>query len=337
MKTGKLQHYHFRPATLDDLPRIGELENLTSLALRGVKTFNADRWRTELTMKGFDLEGDTLTATLTDGTMVAYCDVWCVDEPYVKQYMTPLFHPEVKEDQALVDAMMDWILTRAQENIQKAPEGTKVTLGGWLDELDTWGIALLEGNGYVHQRNFARMRIDLDEFPEAPVWPEGLRVKSWELGVEDRAIYDAKEDAFRDHWGFVEGDHDEGFANWMQYRMEDPHFKPELSFLVMDGGEIAALSLCRDRIPEDEEIGEVGTLGVRRAWRKKGLGLALLRHSFRALLAMGKKAAVLYVDTDSLTNAFRLYEKAGMHRDEMHGVYEYLLRDGEDKATRTLK
>ena len=53
-------------------------------------------------------------------------------------------------------------------------------------------------------------------------------------------------------------------------------------------------------------------LGVRRPWRRRGLGTALLRHSFRELRARGCERARLMVDGENLTGAVQLYERAGM-------------------------
>ena len=59
-------------------------------------------------------------------------------------------------------------------------------------------------------------------------------------------------------------------------------------------------------------MGWVGTLGVRRPWRKRGIGLALLRHSFNEFYRRGKRKVGLGVDAQNLTGALRLYESAGM-------------------------
>jgi mycothiol synthase len=51
---------------------------------------------------------------------------------------------------------------------------------------------------------------------------------------------------------------------------------------------------------------------VRRAWRRRGLGEALLRHSFAAFRRKGFTRGTLGVDASSVTGATRLYERAGM-------------------------
>ena len=57
----------------------------------------------------------------------------------------------------------------------------------------------------------------------------------------------------------------------------------------------------------------MGILGVRRPWRKRGLGLALLLHSFSAFHRRGQRRVSLGVDAGSLTGALRLYERAGSY------------------------
>ena len=49
--------------------------------------------------------------------------------------------------------------------------------------------------------------------------------------------------------------------------------------------------------------GYIAVLGVRRPYRRRGLGEALLLHAFGALHARGRRGVDLHVDTDSLTGA----------------------------------
>ncbi len=80
----------------------------------------------------------------------------------------------------------------------------------------------------------------------------------------------------------------------------------------------------------------VETLGVRRAWRDCGLGKALLLHAFGAFHRRGKHAVRLYVDSQNLTGATRLYERAGMHVERELVDYEKELRPGIELARQSL-
>ena len=83
-------------------------------------------------------------------------------------------------------------------------------------------------------------------------------------------------------------------------------------------------------------MGWVGTLGVRREWRKRGIGMSLLRHSFNEFYRRGKRKVGLGVDAQNLTGALRLYESAGMHVHQAFDQYEKELRPGVEISTQTL-
>jgi len=113
-------------------------------------------------------------------------------------------------------------------------------------------------------------------------------------------------------------------------------FDPTLWFLAMDGDEIAGISLCRPYAYDDPDMGFVNVLAVRRPWRKRGLGLALLRHSFNEFYHRGKRKVGLGVDAQNLTGALHLYEKAGMHVHRQFDSYEKELRAGREISVQSL-
>ena len=104
---------------------------------------------------------------------------------------------------------------------------------------------------------------------------------------------------------------DESFEQWRHWAIESSAYDPTLWFLAFAGDELAGFSLCRADAT-DASSGYVATLGVRRPWRRQGLGEALLLHSFDAFRSRGYTRATLGVDASSPTGATRLYERAGM-------------------------
>ena len=84
--------------------------------------------------------------------------------------------------------------------------------------------------------------------------------------------------------------------------------------------------MCRMR----SGIGWVGSLGVRRKWRKQGLGMALLLHSFGEFYKRGETVVGLGVDASNPTGATRLYERAGMHIETEYVCYEKEYRSGRE-------
>ena len=100
---------------------------------------------------------------------------------------------------------------------------------------------------------------------------------------------------------------------------------------------IAGMSLCYPKQVEDPQMGWVSTLGVRRPWRRRGVALALLHHSFGEFYRRGQQRVGLGVDAESITGATRLYEKAGMYVQRRYNTYHKELRPGKELGTKTLQ
>jgi ribosomal protein S18 acetylase RimI-like enzyme len=71
--------------------------------------------------------------------------------------------------------------------------------------------------------------------------------------------------------------------------------------------------------------GYVGVLGVRRPWRGRGYGRALLHHSFREFRRRGATHATLGVDAANATGATQLYKSVGMRVEQEEIVWEKVL------------
>ena len=164
----------------------------------------------------------------------------------------------------------------------------------------------LEQRGFRLGRKSYRMAIELDGEPEAPAWPRGIVVRTFEPGDEP-VVYETHQESFEDSWEFERSP----FEEWSHWMLERDDFDPTLWFLAEDGGELAGVALCRsDDVRHD--VGWVSILGVRRPWRRRGLGRALLLNAFAEFGRRGFRSVVLGVDAESLTGAHRLYEDVGM-------------------------
>lgn len=60
---------------------------------------------------------------------------------------------------------------------------------------------------------------------------------------------------------------------------------------------------------------------MRRVWRNKGIGKALLLHSVGEFYRRDVRRMKLTVDSRSLTNAPRLYESIGMKTGQQYHIY----------------
>ena len=177
--------------------------------------------------------------------------------------------------------------------------------------------ALFAAHGYREVRRFWDMGIELAGDPALAVVPDGMSVARF-AEADARPFHAALEEAFSDHWEHAP----QPFDEWWDAKRAAPDYDPTLWFLVRDGDEVAAV-VRND--PNRHGGGYVGALGVRRAWRGRGLGRALLQESFREFHRRGMPRATLGVDAENPTGATALYESVGMRVISETVVYEKAL------------
>ena len=185
----------------------------------------------------------------------------------------------------------------------------------WVPPEDPAAVALFEARGYHEARRFYDMAIELDAEPVVPELPEPLVLEPYR--EEDaRAFHAAMMESFQDHWEW----HGSSFEEWQELRRgQHADADGPLWFVVRDGGELAAV--VRNETNRGGG-GFVGLLGVRRPWRGRGLGKALLYRTFAEFWRRGVPRVSLGVDADSPTGATKLYESVGMEVETVSAVYE---------------
>jgi len=290
MSSSPPEGFRVRPATVEDAPVVNELVVAVDTAVQGWSDSTAvelvDWWRlTDLAANSWVVESDSLAA-----------------------YGVVISHGESAETDGFVHpsktglGLGSWLLRRGEERVRELGYSAALT---WCLAPDTDGRALFERSGYREVRRFYRMLVEHQAEPAEPEWPEGFRVTTFEPG-DERAFHAALNEAFAEEWNFVP----QSFEVWAERRINVPDFDPTMWFIVREGDEIAGV-LRGD--PERGGAAWVGALGVRPRWRKRGLGLALLRHAFAEFYRRGQPRVGLGVDAQNPSGATRLYERAGMH------------------------
>lgn len=333
--TALAEHYTMRPTTMDDLDTAVALFNTCSIEEIGRPFVERYYIENEWTSPDLNLETDTRVVIAPDGALVGYIEVWD-RAPHVHPWVWARVHPDHR-GRGIGTTLEQWAEQRARQAIPKAPEGARVSMLQGTLSTHQPAQALLQQQGYQAIRHALRMVIEMDEPPPEPVLPEGITIRPFVRGREERAVVDTTRKAFRDHWGHVERSFEEEYTHWMHMIENDPDHDPALWFVAMEGEDMVGVSLCRPKVVEDADMGFVDTLGVRRPWRRRGIALALLQHSFGELYRRGKRRVGLGVDAQSLTGATRLYEKAGMHVQRRHITWEKELRPGEELAREHLE
>ncbi|MDF2906021.1 MAG: family acetyltransferase [Herbinix sp.] len=163
---------------------------------------------------------------------------------------------------------------------------------------------LLRKQGFDPVRFYKRMRIKMEEAPSEPILPDGMIITNFVPNQDEKFVYDAYVEAFADHWDFAAP----VYEAWIE-KTKLPSFRPEWWFLARNQqGDIVGVALAR----MNEDTLYVNQIGVRRSYRGRGLGLALLRQVLHTSYAAGQPIISLGVDAANLSGAYRLYEKVGM-------------------------
>lgn len=324
-----------RPGRLEDLPSAVKMFNRCSQNTIGRDEFTLDRYVHEWSHPQLDLEQSTRVVLSPEGDVIGCIEVWDVNKIPVHPWVWGRVDPDW-EGRGIGTAMMRWAVDRSKQAIHRVPEDARVSIYCATTSNHESARQLFLDLGLSPIRYSWTMLIELDQQPPAPKWPQGIRLEKYRHPDQAREVYQVMRQAFQDHWGFVETPFEEGFAQWQHFAFaEEMYFDPDLWFLAMEGDQITGISLCSARTDDDPDRGWVNTLGVLRPYRRQGIALALLRHSFGAFYRLGKPRAGLGVDGQNLTGATRLYEKAGMHIEHQDDTYELELRPGRELSKQT--
>ena len=327
--------FSVRGATTDDLELAMMLFNRWSRSVIGRdELIDLDAFRDDLKSPGFNIEEDTRLIFSPNGELAAYLEVWTTGKPPVHPWIWGRVDPQY-EDQGIGTWLLQWA---GQHALRVLPD--LLAELRFAPRVGTYREAekakrLFDDMGYRHIRSFYTMLIEMDAPMPAAEFPEGLTLRTYNPEIDAAAVYQAQRDSFRDHFGYVEEPFEEGLKRFKHF-WENESSDPTLLFMAMDGDKVAGISLCRPQSFEDPDMGWVGTLGVPRPWRKRGIGLALLRHSFNEFYRRGKRKVGLGVDAQNLTGALRLYENAGMHVHQVFEQYEKELRAGTEISVESL-
>lgn len=176
---------------------------------------------------------------------------------------------------------------------------------------------LVETRGYQFSRLYKRMKINLTEQPKQPNFPAGMVISTFKSEQDEETLFEVFDETFRDSWGYAKKD----FSTWI-HQKKGEHYDPSLWFIVWEDSK--PIAFLMSRMQEDGLF--IDLLGVKRSWRKQGVAQAMLLHVFQESFQRGQNTMLLYVDSDSLTNAHRVYQQVGMTPDSQTAVYSKVLQ-----------
>lgn len=258
--------------------------------------------------------------------LVGYAFLRLAKEPGENGFRTWFVVHPIRRGRGLEERLLAQLHTRALERLGECTTPT-VNFDTFVDLRERERIAIIERYGLREVRRFWLMvRPDLDDIPQ-PEFPEGIEIRSYRMGEDDAGMSRADNEAFAEHWGHAE----HPFEEWLHY-VAQPSFKPDLTVIADDTrtGEIAGFCIIAINEEENRRLnlrrGWIDILGVRKPFRRQGLGTALILAGLRNLKKAGMEQAALGTDSENTTGATRIYERVGFRVDKTRAAFRMTLR-----------
>lgn len=249
----------------------------------------------------FDLSRDT-RLYLSEDRLVAFGEVWEKEPGGVHEVFCAV-DPDHR-GLGLGSTLIDWSEERvAAGKIHNFVSGSNDT-----------AKEMLGARGYVAVRHFWHMQIDLEDKRFRSGSPPGITIRSIADEADARAIHAVVQEAFAAHWGHVA----EPFDDWWPAFAGRSDFDESLVLVAEDEGGAAVGALTGQK---GDGYGWVRDLGVSPSARGRGIGAALLEHSFARFAERGYPKVFLNVDAGNETGATRLYERVGMKQIRQFDCY----------------
>jgi ribosomal protein S18 acetylase RimI-like enzyme len=314
----------WRPLTEADVPELHPL--LTAIEEADGAPFRTDVDEVAEKFQGAwkDVPRDTLGGVDTDGRLRAWAcvEVRPGDAHTVRAFLEGGVHPQWR-GRGVGRALLAWQEGRGRQKLAASGKDLPARLVLFVEDDAVATRRLAGAAGFTARRHYRCMRRDLaGPLPQVPPL-EGLRIVPWSPDLDD-AVRLAHNDAFRDHWGSEPATPE----SWTGGRSK---FAPAWSSLALDDSgdrPVVAGYALSNRYEQDWAVqgftsGYTATLGVRRAYRRRGVAPALLAASMAAFRADGMQYAELDVDSENPTGALGLYTRLGyevVHGSAMYSV-----------------
>ena len=304
--------YTWRALRLGDAPALHQLELECEPADGGTDLSTVVEYLEKLQGAGEKLTTDTLCAADSAGRLAASawvtCDIHLKHE--YRAFLDGRVHPDYR-GRGLGSFLLEWMEARACETLSALEEDRLAMLRVDFYDRSADAVELLEKYGFRLASAEDTMRRDLSHALPALQLLEGMTLVAWS---EQRAttFFEVYEDAFRERPRFPGWSEETWRHNFTDY----PDFRADLSLLVMEGTEAVGFTICHAENggnPQSGGTGWVDQMGVRPAWRKRGVGGALLSEVMRRFQAGGLGWAALEVSTEN-RRALRVYQQLGFER-----------------------
>ncbi|MEK6719560.1 MAG: GNAT family N-acetyltransferase [Chloroflexota bacterium] len=264
-------------------------------------------------MAGFDARRDAIVAEVGGRIVAMGAVIRSIRDGATQFTLDAAVHPEWRR-RRIGTAILRWQEARAQERLDEEPADGNVALMSWIDDTQVGALALLANAGYRQVRyGFMMLRDLADAIPDVSL-PAPLEIRP--VREEDhRRIFEAENEAFRDHWNHREQEEVDFVRTFAQ-----PDIDTSLWRIAWDGDEVASVVMNCIYPEENEGLGVrrgwLDRISTRRPWRRRGVASALIVSSFQAFRERGMTDAALGVDSENPNGALGLYVGLGFRRHQ---------------------
>lgn len=256
----------------------------------------------------------TIEVTDTNGVVVA--SAWVEFDLRAEHEYRAYLHGEVVPEyrrQGLGSYMMNWMESQAHQFFATLPNDRPCVLRIMFTDSRQDAVELYEKFGFQFFLAEDEMHRDLKQPIPSISLPTGMNFVPWSPGY----AFQVYNDAFRDRPGFPNWTE----AVWRQNFTGFDTFRPELSLMVMAGEQPAAYAVSA----VESNQGWIVQMGVRPAFRNKGVGGTVLAEAMRRFKTEGLDTAALEVNVNN-PQAARLYERFGFVLVKRVTIYHKVVR-----------
>jgi mycothiol synthase len=293
--------YRLRAPSPEDAGSVAALKRAVDVDRYGASDVTVDEVLGEWALPRLSTSDDLWLVEDQGGSVVGYGLCWLEAPP--SEVVADQIVAPAHRGRGLSELLLQLGEERATELLHAGARDGSGHVGVWSHERDVRRLDLLTSRGFTQVRTFLRLERDLDESLALPVWPPGITFARFRPGVDDAAVHAAHLEAFADDVAPEAADLEE----WLRSRFADEGPDLALWLIAWDGEELVG----GIEATETPSGGYLGELFVRRPWRGRGIGRALLLQECTELRRRGVPSAYFAVDAANPTGALRLFDSVG--------------------------
>ncbi len=310
--------YNWRAMNLDDAKALVHFDQVCSQVDGSTKAGSMETWNERLADQAHAELNCVLAINSERNVIAAGWIHYSPGHDQVRAFLDGRVHPEYR-NQGIGKALLNWLEARACEHLQAIADGRQQILRIMFYDRPAGAIELFKEHGFTFMYAEVEMRYNLQRpLPDYSISPNSL-METYKP-ENKREFYSIYKDAF-----LTRTDNIMSEAAWASHftNPEDEEFRPGLSLLLKKDGHPVGYTICHVEKTGTGVFSEepwITQMGVRRAWRRRGIASGLLVECLRQMSKAGYTNGMLSVNRNN-PQASRLYERLGFKATKTFTMY----------------